>query len=81
MLNYRYGRGYRIWVWFDQSLMDITNRFLGQKTLGLVPYLLLLCKYELIYVKFEIFPRSSKGRGYRLGGNMSTPIVLIYRPQ
>ena len=40
--------------------------FLGQKTLGSIPYLLLLCDYEFIHVKFEIFPRSSKGRGHRL---------------
>ena len=56
---------------------------LGQKTLGLIPYLLFLCEYEFIHVKFEIFPRSSKGRGHRLHRHITffpPKFFLIYRP-
>ena len=56
---------------------------LGQKTLGSIPYLLLLCDYEFIHVKFEIFPRSSKGRGHRLRWHIiffPPKFFLIYRP-
>ena len=56
---------------------------LGQKTLGSIPYLLLLCDYEFIHVKFEIFPRSSKGRGHRLRWHIiffPPNYFLIYRP-